>query len=129
MFVRLFDGAMHDEDSHGLDFELAALEGFKEAARLSKPRLLEPIMELIVEGPAEYTGAITADISRRRGQIKQIDATHGKQLITADVPLESLFKYIGSLRSLTAGRAAAHISFSHYAVASKEAQQKLLMAS
>ncbi|MCR9254222.1 MAG: elongation factor G [bacterium] len=126
LFVRLFDGDTHDEDSHALDFEIAAIEGFKEAAAFCNPYLMEPIMNVVIEAPEDCIGVISSDLNRKRGMIKKIEAKPDHQIISADVPLTNLFKYIGHLRSMTSGRASASMSFSHYAKASSDVQELVL---
>jgi elongation factor G len=114
MKVRLFHGSYHDVDSDALSFELAARQGFKEAARKCTPKLLEPIMSLEVITPDEYTGPVTGDLNRRRGLMKGMDTKAGSQVVKADVPLSELFGYVTDLRTLTSGRATANLTFSHY---------------
>jgi elongation factor G len=114
MRVRLFHGSYHEVDSDALSFELAARQGFKEAARKCSPKLLEPIMAVEVVTPDEYTGPVTGDLNRRRGLMKGMDTKAGSQVIKADVPLSELFGYVTDLRTLTSGRATANITISHY---------------
>jgi elongation factor G len=114
MKVRLFHGSFHDVDSDSLSFELAARIGFKEAAKKANPALMEPIMSVEVTTPDEFTGAVTGDLNRRRGLMKGMQAKGGVQVIKADVPLEGLFGYVTDLRTITSGRAAATLTFSHY---------------
>ena len=114
MRVRLFHGSYHEVDSDALSFELAARQGFREAARKCSPKLLEPIMALEVLTPDEYTGPVTGDLNRRRGLMKGMDTKAGSQVIKADVPLSELFGYVTDLRTLTSGRATANLTFDHY---------------
>ncbi len=114
MKVRLYHGSFHDVDSDALSFELAARIGFKEAAKKSKPILLEPVMSVEVISPDEYTGPITGDLNKRRGIMKGMDTKGGAQIIKADVPLAQLFGYVTDLRTISSGRAAATLTFSHY---------------
>ena len=116
MKVRLYHGSYHDVDSDSLSFELAARTGFREAARLAGPKLLEPIMAVEVLTPEEYTGPITGDLNRRRGIMKGMDSRAGSQVIKADVPLSELFGYVTDLRTMSSGRATANLTFAHYEV-------------
>lgn len=113
MRIRLIDGSIHTEDSHAADFEQAAQIGFREAAALAGPRLLEPVMSVDVTLPEEYTGAVTGDVSRRRGVIRSVEGPR----VLASVPLAELFGYITTLRTLTAGRASASMTFECYQAA------------
>ncbi len=112
--VRLFHGSFHDVDSDALSFELAGRMGFKEAAKLCAPKLMEPIMSVEVVTPDEYTGPVTGDLNRRRGMMKGMDTKMGAQVIKADVPLSELFGYVTDLRTISSGRASASLTFSHY---------------
>lgn len=114
MRVRLLDGSIHSNDSHALDFEHAAIIGFKSIAAKAAPRLLEPWMKVTVTLPEEYTGTITGDLNRRRGVIKQVEMDGMVQTITAMVPLSELFGYITVLRTLSSGRASASLTFDRY---------------
>ncbi|MBW8688207.1 elongation factor G [Chitinophaga rhizophila] len=114
MKVRLLDGDIHATDSHALDFEHAALTGFRQAAVKAAPNLLEPCMSVEVILPEAYTGAITGDLNRRRGMIKNMEVKANAQHIKAEVPLSELFGYVNTLRSLSSGRAAATVTFQDY---------------
>ena len=126
MKVRLFHGSYHDVDSDSLSFELAARIGFKEAARKCSPHILEPIMAVEVLTPDEFTGSVTGDLNRRRGIMKGMDTRAGAQVIKADVPLSELFGYVTDLRTITSGRAAASLTFSHYAPVPKNLAEKVI---
>ncbi|HWV67025.1 elongation factor G [Chitinophaga sp.] len=114
MRVRLLDGSVHSNDSHALDFEHAAIIGFKSVAAKAAPRLLEPWMKVTVTMPEEFTGALTGDLNRRRGVIRHIEMDGPVQTITALVPLSELFGYITVLRTLSSGRASASLNFDSY---------------
>jgi elongation factor G len=126
MKVRLFHGSYHDVDSDSLSFELAARIGFKEAARKCSPQLLEPIMAVEVVTPDEFTGSVTGDLNRRRGIMKGMDTRGTAQVIKADVPLAELFGYVTDLRTITSGRAAASLTFAHYAQVPRNLAEKVI---
>ncbi|MDR6371780.1 elongation factor G [Chryseobacterium bernardetii] len=116
MKVTLLDGSFHAQDSAAFDFEIAAREGFKAAAKGCNPKLMEPVMQVEIQSIEEYTGAVTADINRRRGIITSIDEKSGRKIFAAEVPLASTFGYISDLRTLTSGRASISMKLSHYAL-------------
>jgi elongation factor G len=126
MRVRLFDGCIHQKDSKAMDFETAAILGFKEAAPQAQPKLLEPIMLVDILTPDEFTGAATGDLNRRRGIILDIGVKAGVQWIRAEVPLASLFGYVTTLRTLSSGRASASLTFSRYALVPEGVLEKLV---
>lgn len=116
MKVRVTDGSMHSVDSKPIAFELCAKEGFRAAAPGCKPHILEPIMKLEVITPDEYVGPVIGDLNRRRGMPKgQETRMGGAVAIQAEVPLSEMFGYVTALRTLTSGRAASTMEFSHYA--------------
>ncbi len=114
MKVSLNDGSFHPVDSDSLSFELAAKLGFKEAARLAKSVIMEPIMKLEVLTPEENMGDIVGDLNRRRGQVNNMDDRAGSKVVKAIVPLSEMFGYVTSLRTLSSGRATSTMEFSHY---------------
>jgi elongation factor G len=126
MQIRLIDGSMHEKDSHLQDFEEAARAGFREAARHAQPRLMEPAMQLTVTTPEEFTGAVTGDINRRRGLVKEMRIEHQAQLIVAEVPLAELFQYVTSLRTHTQGRASVSVEFARYQQVPPAVEQEVL---
>ncbi len=117
MKVRLYDGSTHQVDSKPIAFELAAKEGFRVAAKKAGPVLLEPIMKLEVTTPDEYTGSVIGDLNRRRGLIKGQEMKSNAVVVKAQVPLSEMFGYVTQLRTITSGRAASSMEFSHYAPA------------
>lgn len=118
MKVRVIDGSMHPVDSKPIAFELCAKDGFREAAPKTKPQIMEPIMKLEVVTPEEYVGSVIGDLNRRRGLPKgQEGRPGGAVAIQAEVPLSEMFGYVTTLRTLTSGRAASSMEFSHYQAA------------
>jgi elongation factor G len=114
VIVRIIDGSFHEVDSSELAFKMAGIFALKEGMKKAKPILLEPIMGVEVTTPEEYQGDLMGDINRRRGMIQGMENKTGACIITAAVPLESLFGYVTDIRSLSKGRASASITPSHF---------------
>lgn len=112
--ARLIDGAYHDVDSSVLAFEIASRAAFREAMQKSGPVILEPTMKVEVVTPEEYMGDVIGDINSRRGQVANIEPRDVVQVVTAKVPLASMFGYVNSLRSLSQGRAQYSMDFESY---------------
>ena len=72
-------------------------------------------MKVDVFVPDANVGDVIGDLNRRRGMIKSQEPGHASVRIKADVPLSSMFGYIGDLRSTTSGRGQFSMEFSHYA--------------
>jgi elongation factor G len=124
--VVLKDGSFHPVDSDQLSFELAAKLGFKESAKKATPVIMEPIMKLEVVTPEEYMGDIVGDLNRRRGQVNDMSDRNNAKVIKADVPLSEMFGYVTTLRTLSSGRAASTMVFSHYAETPSNISEKVI---
>jgi elongation factor G len=112
--VRLVDGAYHDVDSSALAFEIAARAAFREGAQKAGAQLLEPIMKVEVVTPEDYMGDIIGDLNSRRGQVTNMDSRGNARVVSAMVPLSSMFGYVNNLRSMSQGRAQYTMVFNHY---------------
>jgi elongation factor G len=113
--VRILDGSAHPVDSDALAFEICAKIGFRNAAKLGKNVLLEPIMRLEVNVPDEYVGEISSDLNKRRASVEGIDVKNRYQIVKAKVPMAEMFGYVTVLRTITSGRGNSSMEFSHYA--------------
>jgi len=111
----LEDGAYHDVDSSELAFKIAGNQAFKEAARMAKPVLLEPVFAVEVTTPESFLGTVIGDINSRRGQIRAQEERHGDIVVSGLVPLSEMFGYVGDLRSKTSGQASYSMEFDSYA--------------
>ncbi|WP_288876289.1 elongation factor G [uncultured Allobaculum sp.] len=110
----LLDGKYHDVDSSEMAFKLAARLAYKDAMTKCRPILLEPIMNLSVRVPDEYTGTIIGDLNKRRGAILGMDPEGDEQVISAQVPMMELSKYAIDLRSMTQGLGSYTVSMDRY---------------
>jgi elongation factor G len=124
--VTLTDGSYHEVDSNENAFKMAAIFAFKDGMRAANPVLLEPIMAVEVETPEEKMGDVIGDLSARRGVILGMDDLPGSKAIKAEVPLNEMFGYSTTLRSLTQGRATYTMEFKHYAEAPKNVADSII---
>ncbi|WP_250440207.1 elongation factor G [Delftia tsuruhatensis] len=125
--VTLTFGSYHDVDSNEMAFKMAAIFGFKEAARKANPVILEPMMAVEVETPEDYAGTVMGDLSSRRGMVQGMDdMAGGGKSIKAEVPLSEMFGYATSLRSQTQGRATYSMEFKHYAEAPRNVAEAVI---
>ncbi len=122
----MFDGSFHDVDSSEMAFKIAASMAFKDACAKAKPVLLEPIMDVEAVVPDEYIGAVSGDLSSRRGKIMRSEIRTGSHIVVAQVPLAKMFGYATSLRSITQGRATYSMQFSHYEPAPKNVVDEIV---
>ena len=127
--VTLHFGSYHDVDSNENAFRMAGSTAFKEGMRKAKPVLLEPMMQVEVETPEEYTGTVMGDLSSRRGIVQGMDdMIGGGKAIRAEVPLSEMFGYSTDLRSATQGRATYSMEFKHYAEAPRNVVEAVMSA-
>jgi len=124
--VSLVDGKTHPVDSKDVAFQIAGREVFKKAFEMAGPILLEPVAEMNVTVPEEYTGDIMGDLSSRRGKIGGMNPNGKKQTITAKVPEAEIQNYSTTLRSLTQGRGFYTKVFSHYDPVPAELAKKII---
>ena len=122
----LIDGSFHEVDSSENAFRICGSMAFKEAMAKAGPTLLEPIMKVTVTAPEEYMGDVMGDINARRGQIAGTDIRNGAAIITANVPLSTMFGYATDLRSKTQGRANYSMEPSHFVELPKSLQEKII---
>ena len=124
--VTLFYGSFHTVDSSDMAFKIAGSMAFKDAFMKSDPILLEPIYELEITVPDDFTGDVMGDISSRRGKILGMEPMTVSQLIKAQVPLAELYRYSTNLRSMTQGRGMYGRKFSHYEEVPREITEKIV---
>jgi elongation factor G len=121
-------GSYHDVDSSENAFKMAGAMAFKDGFMQCKPVLLEPVMKLALSVPEEYTGDIMGDMSSRRGRIQGMELSGKRQVVTAEAPMNELFGYVASLRSMTQGRGRFTMTVSHYEEVPRDVQAKLVEA-
>ena len=127
--VTLLDGSYHEVDSSEMAFKICGSMAFKEACQKAGPTLLEPIMKVVVTAAESYMGDVMGDINARRGQIAGTDIRNGAAIVTANVPLASMFGYATDLRSKTQGRATYSMEPSHFVELPKSLQEKIIHGS
>ena len=110
----LEDGSYHDVDSSDMAFQTCARAGFREAFLATKPVLLEPIMKMEVEVPADFQGPVTGELNKRRGLIISTETVGNASTIIAEVPLAETFGYSTDLRSMTQGQGVFTMEFAKY---------------
>ncbi len=112
--VTLTYGSYHDVDSSEMAFKIAGSMAVKKAIRAASPVLLEPVMEVTVTVPDDFLGAVTGDLSSRRGRMEGMDQQGTSHVVKALVPLADMFGYSTDLRSRTQGRATYTMQFHSY---------------
>ena len=105
MKATLLDGSYHPVDSSEMAFIMAAKLAYKAAIPEAGPVLLEPIGTLQAHVPADNTGDIMGEITKRRGRVLGMNPDdEGMQIVEAEVPMAEMQDFTTFLRQLTQGR-------------------------
>lgn len=119
-------GSYHNVDSDELSFKLAASQAFRKGFKDASPVILEPVYEVEIYFPEEFMGAVSGDVSSRRGKILGMESEGRLQVIKCHIPLSEMSGYSSKLRSFTQGRGLYTRKFSHYEDVPKEVETKII---
>ncbi|KFK37297.1 hypothetical protein AALP_AA4G239000 [Arabis alpina] len=124
--IVLTDGASHAVDSSELAFKMAAIYAFRLCYSAAKPVILEPVMLVELKVPTEFQGTVAGDINKRKGIIVGNDQEGDDSVIQAHVPLNNMFGYSTSLRSMTQGKGEFTMEYKEHCAVSNEVQTQLV---
>lgn len=124
----IYDGSHHQVDSSEMAFKVAGSMAFKKVMQLAAPILLEPIVELEVTVPDDYTGDVMGDLSSRRGKILGMTPQGRGQVVRAHVPESELYKYSAHLRSITQGRGRFKMTFHAHEEVPRDQAERVIEA-
>ncbi|MBU0633474.1 MAG: elongation factor G [Candidatus Omnitrophica bacterium] len=127
--VTIYDGSYHTVDSSDMAFQIAAGMALRKGVLEAGPVLLEPIMDADIVVPEDCMGAVSGDLSSRRGRVQGMDVSGKYEIIKAQVPLAEMLKYATDLRSMTSGRASYAMKFSHYEEVPQRIAEKVIAQS
>jgi elongation factor G len=119
-------GSYHQVDSSDIAFQEAARGAWRSVYEKAKPIILEPIMKVSCEGPAEFHGPIVGTLMQRRGVVLGVTEQDGFAQIDAEVPLAEMFGYSTTIRSSTQGKAEFSMEFSRYAPVPGNVSEELI---
>jgi elongation factor G len=114
--VKIVDGSQHDVDSNEMAFKIAGSMALQDAVKRGSPVIKEPIMKVEVTVPEEFMGDVIGDLNSRRGHVSGMEERANARVISANVPLATMFGYATDLRSKTQGRGSYSMEPSHYEV-------------
>ncbi len=124
--VTLYDGSFHPVDSSDIAFKIAGAQALKKGLSQGQPVLLEPIMDVDITVPEQYTGDIIGDLNTKRGRVLGMTPQGNGTLIQAQAPCAELLRYAIGLRSITQGRGTFTMKFSHYEEVPAHISQKIV---
>jgi len=122
----VYDGSFHPVDSSEICFKIAGAQALKKGMAQAQPILLEPIMNLKVTVPDDFTGDIIGDLNTKRARVMGMSPEHGTNVIEAQAPLAEIQRYAIDLRSMTQARGSFTVEFSHYEETPAQVTQKVI---
>ncbi len=114
LHVIVDDGSYHDVDSSEMAFKTCARTAMRETFPQTHPVLLEPVMKIEIECPAEFQGPVVGDLTSRRGMVTATEVTVPVSRVEGEVPLAETFGYSTDLRSMTQGQGTFTLEFARY---------------
>jgi elongation factor G len=124
--VIVYDGKYHPVDSKEVAFVAAGRKAFLDAITKARPIVLEPIVGVEINCPANTMGDVAGDLSSRRGQVTGTQTLQANMLaVNGYAPLAELDGYAARLKSMTGGHGAWTMSLSHYEQAPPNLQNQL----
>ncbi len=129
MKVTLFDGSFHAVDSSEISFKIAASYALKKGVSQGQPVLLEPIMNVHITIPDNFTGDVMSDLNSKRARVMGMSPGGGINHIDAQAPLAEMLKYATDLRAITQGRGTYTMEYSHYEQVPAHVTQKIIAES
>jgi elongation factor G len=124
----VYDGSFHPVDSSEICFKIAGAGAFKKGLAEGQPILLEPIVNIEVTVPEDYTGDIIGDLNTKRARVQGMNPVGGFNVIEAQVPQAEVLRYSIDLKSITQGRGSYKASFSHYEEVPAHVAEKIIAA-
>ncbi len=115
--VKLFDGQYHSVDSSDQAFRTAARQALTEGLPQCEPVLLEPICEVNIYVPTEFTSKVQRAVTQHRAQILGFNAREGWdgwEVIQVNMPESEMQTLITEIRSISQGIGTFDHKFSHY---------------
>lgn len=127
--INLFDGSYHDVDSDEMSFRMAGILAMRDGLGKAHPMILEPIAEVKVHVPTNYTSGVLGQITGMRGHILGYGANPdhtGWDEISAHIPQGELWDYIIELRTLSQGLGYYEWKFDHMSPVPPTLSQELV---
>lgn len=112
--ITLTGGSHHQFHTHPLDFIVATPWAIQDGLRAGGSVLLEPILEMRLRVPPEYTGRIISDVNAMRGEVTEVQSAEDFASLRALVPVSESMDYPIRLAQATAGRGGMSIRLHGY---------------
>jgi elongation factor G len=113
-------------DSSEICFKIAGAGALRKGMTQSQPILLEPIMDINISVPKDFTGDIISDLNTKRARVHGMNPDGDDNIIEAQVPQAEILRYAIDLKSITQGRGTFTMKFSHYEEVPAHISQKII---
>ncbi len=124
--ITLYDGSYHPVDSSDISFKIAGAHALRKRVAQAQPVLLEPVMNVRITTPEDFTGDVIGDLNGKRARILGMNPQNGSNLVEAQVPLSEMLRYATELRSMTQARGSFTMEFSHYEEVPPQITQRII---
>ena len=120
------DGSYHPVDSSEMCFKIAGAGALKQGMQDAKPILLEPIVNMKITVPNDFTGDILSDLNTKRAHVMGMNPDGPLNQIDAEAPMAEVLHYATDLKSITQGRGTYTMEISHYKEVPAHITQKII---
>jgi elongation factor G len=120
------DGSYHPVDSSEICFKIAGAGALKQGMLEARPILLEPMVNMKITVPNDFTGDILSDLNTKRAHVMGMNPAGGINVIDAEAPMAEVLRYATDLKSLTQGRGTYTMEFAQYKEVPAHITQKII---
>jgi elongation factor G len=113
-------------DSSEICFKIAGAGALKQGMLEARPILLEPIVNMKITVPNDFTGDILSDLNTKRAHVMGMNPAGGINVIDAEAPMAEVLRYATDLKSLTQGRGTYTMEFAQYKEVPAHITQKII---
>lgn len=120
------DGSYHPVDSSEICFKIAGAGALKHGMQEARPILLEPMVNMKITVPNDFTGDILSDLNTKRAHVMGMNPSGGINEIDAEAPMAEVLRYATDLKSITQGRGTYTMEFAEYKEVPAHITQKII---
>lgn len=85
------------------DITQPLLNAMRKSITSGRPVVLEPWIHLVISSPEEHVGTLTSILSKRKGQVLEIDSERSLFRLDAEIPVRESFGLANEIRTSTSG--------------------------
>ena len=112
--ITLTGGNYHNIHTHPLDFIVATPWAIQDGLKKGGSILLEPVLEMRLRIPPDFTGKIISDVNAMRGEVISVRNEEDHAAVIARIPASECMDYPVRLAQITGGRGGMNIRLYGY---------------